>query len=207
MDDRGETVNLMQPMKVGQDSPRLAALNDLAVELTAKASAFRSTLPPGIREALANLVRAMNCYYSNLIEGHDTHPIDIERAIANDFSADPKQRDSQLEAKAHIEVQEWIDAGGLAGRATSIDGLRETHARFCSSLPEDLLQVKIEDTGEVLSLVPGAWRKRHVQVGRHVAVSPGAIPRFMEHFEWTYGRLGLCGDNYDGRFGDNYDGR
>ena len=22
----------------------------------------------------------MNCYYSNLIEGHDTHPIDIERA-------------------------------------------------------------------------------------------------------------------------------
>jgi Fic family protein len=190
MDDRGETVNLMQPMKVGQDSPRLAELNDLAVELTAKASAFRSTLPPGIREALANLVRAMNCYYSNLIEGHDTHPIDIERAIANDFSADPKQRDLQLEAKAHIEVQEWIDAGGLAGRATSIDGLRETHARFCSSLPEDLLQVKIEDTGEVLSLVPGAWRKRHVQVGRHVAVSPGAIQRFMEHFEWTYGRLG-----------------
>lgn len=190
MDDRGETIDSMQPMKVGQDSPRLAELSDLAVELTAKASAFRSSLPPGIREALANLVRAMNCYYSNLIEGHDTHPVDIERALANDFSNDPKQRDLQLEAKAHIEVQEWIDAGGLAGRATSIDGLRETHARFCSLLPEDLLQVKKEDPGEVLSLVPGAWRESHVKVGRHIAVSPGAIPRFMEHFEWSYRRLG-----------------
>ena len=190
MDDRGETIDLMQPMKVGQDSSRLSELNDLAVELTAKASAFRSSLPPGIREALANLVRAMNCYYSNLIEGHDTHPIDIERALVNDFSADPKQRNLQLEAKAHIEVQEWIDTGGLAERATSIDGLRETHARFCSLLPEDLLRVKMDDTGEMLPLDPGSWRERHVKVGRHIAVSPGAIPRFMEHFEWAYSRLG-----------------
>jgi len=26
----------------------------------------------------------MNCYYSKLIEGHDTHPVDIERALKND---------------------------------------------------------------------------------------------------------------------------
>lgn len=177
-------------MKVGQDSPRLSELNDLAVELTGKASAFRSSLPPGMRETLANLVRTMNCYYSNLIEGHDTHPIDIERALANDFSADPKQRDLQHEAKAHIAVQEWIDEGGLAGRAISIDGLRETHTRFCSLLPKDLLKIKMEDTGEMLSLVPGAWRERDVKVGHQIAVSPGAIPRFMEHFEWAYRRPG-----------------
>jgi len=30
----------------------------------------------------------MNCYYSNLIEGHDTHPVDIERALNNDYSGD-----------------------------------------------------------------------------------------------------------------------
>jgi len=30
----------------------------------------------------------MNCYYRNLIEGHDTHPIDIERALENDYSKD-----------------------------------------------------------------------------------------------------------------------
>ncbi|MDE0540159.1 MAG: hypothetical protein OXH94_15705 [Rhodospirillales bacterium] len=34
-----------------------------------------------VRTALADPVRSMNCYYSNLIEGHDTHPVDIERAL------------------------------------------------------------------------------------------------------------------------------
>jgi Fic family protein len=50
----------------------------------------------------------MNCYYSNLIEGHDTHPVDIERALKNDYSQDRRKRDLQLEAKAHIAVQRWI---------------------------------------------------------------------------------------------------
>jgi hypothetical protein len=30
----------------------------------------------------------MNCCHSNLIEGHDTHPVDIERALSKDHSAD-----------------------------------------------------------------------------------------------------------------------
>jgi hypothetical protein len=51
---------------------------------------------------LADLVRSTNCYYSNLIEGHDTHPIDIERALKNDYSKDVGKRNLQLEAKAHI---------------------------------------------------------------------------------------------------------
>jgi hypothetical protein len=42
----------------------------------------------------------MNCYYSNLIEGHDTHPVDIERALKNDYSKDARKRDLQLEARS-----------------------------------------------------------------------------------------------------------
>lgn len=187
--DREETVDKMQPMRIGEGSPRLPPIRDLAVELAAKAASFRSSMPPEIQTALAHLVRAMNCYYSNLIEGHDTHPIDIERALNNDFSEDPQQRDLQLEARAHIAVQEWIDAGGLAGRATSIDGLRETHARFCAHLPDDLLWVEMPG-GERVRVEPGELRTRDVQVGRHVAISPGAVPRFLEHFESAYRRLG-----------------
>jgi hypothetical protein len=52
-----------------------------------------------------------------LIEGHDTHPIDIERALKNDYSKDVGKRNLQLEAKAHIEVQRWIDEGGIRGRS------------------------------------------------------------------------------------------
>jgi hypothetical protein len=56
--------------------------------------------------------------YSNLIEGRNTHPIDIERALRNDYSQDETKRDLQLEAKAHIMVQEWIDGGALRTRAS-----------------------------------------------------------------------------------------
>src|SRR5690554_2853058 len=111
INDDGESVALFEPLMVLGARHR-ARLNDLTVELVEKSTAFRSSLPAPITYALADLVRSMNCYYSNLIEGHDTHPIDIERALENDYSADPKQRDLQLEARAHIAVQRWIDDGG-----------------------------------------------------------------------------------------------
>jgi Fic family protein len=188
--DRGETPDKMEPMKVAESSPRLGVLRDQAVELASKAASFRSSLPGGVRSALADLVRAMNCYYSNLIEGHDTHPIDIERALRNDFSEDPIKRDLQIEARAHIAVQQWIDGGGLAGRAHRRAGLEETHARFCSELPEELLWVELPKTGERVRVEPGALRRHDVQVGRHIAISPGAVPRFLGHFEWAYNRMG-----------------
>jgi Fic family protein len=132
----------------------------------------------------------MNCYYSNLIEGHDTHPVDIERALKEDFSTDAKQRNLQLEAKAHIAVQKWIDEGGLDGRATTANGIIESHRRFCELLPDDLLWIEHPQTKEKLPVVPGGLREHDVEVGRHVAPSPGAIRRFLERFEKVYSGLG-----------------
>ena len=123
--DRGEAIALMEPMMIGESSRHRTALTDLAIELTGRSAGFRRSLPEGVTVALSHLVRAMNCYYSNLIEGHDTHPVDIERALRNDYSADARKRDLQLEAKAHIAVQKWIDDGGLDGRATTTEGLSE----------------------------------------------------------------------------------
>src|ERR1700677_1482474 len=144
--DRGESIGVMVPMRLGEDSRHRGVLVDLAIELAGKSAGFRRSLPAGVVTALADLVRAMNCYYSNLIEGHDTHPIDIERALKDDYSADTKKRDLQLEAKAHITVQQWIDSGGLKGRAVTADAIRETHRRFCDLLPEDLLWVEDPET-------------------------------------------------------------
>jgi len=111
--DRGESLSLMEPLCIAADSRFRDSLNDLAVELAAKAAGFRKGLPLKLAPALATLVRGMNCYYSNLIEGHDTHPVDIERALKNDYSGNIHKRNLQLEAKAHIAVQSWIDEGGL----------------------------------------------------------------------------------------------
>src|SRR5437763_6064796 len=138
---RGESIGLMEPLLIGESSKHRAGLTDLALELAQKSAGFRRSLPESLLASLADLVRAMNCYYSNLIEGHDTHPIDIERALKGDYSKDAKKRDLQLEAKAHISVQQWIDRGGLTGRALTADAISEVHRRFCDLLPDDLLWV------------------------------------------------------------------
>ena len=188
--DRGEPTGLMEPLLVSEGSTQRGALTDLAVELAQRAAGLRRSLPEGLGTTVADLVRAMNCYYSNLIEGHDTHPVDIERALKNDYSSDLRKRNLQLEAKAHITVQEWIDAGGLKNRATTTDGLIEIHRRFCELLPEDLLWINDPKTGERLDVVPGQFRERDVIVGDHVPVSPGALPRFLARFENVYAHLG-----------------
>jgi Fic family protein len=190
VDDRGESIGLMEPMVVSDSSRHRAELADLAFVLATETAAFKSSLPQGVLTALADLVRSMNCYYSNLIEGHDTHPVDIERALKNDYSTDARKRDLQLEAKAHITVQKWIDDGGLKDKATSLDSVRTIHSRFCDLLPPDMLWVEDPDSGEKYPLVPGELRTRDVKVGKHVAVSPGAVPRFLTRFETVYAKLG-----------------
>jgi Fic family protein len=188
--DGGETPSAMEPMLVGESSRHRGRLADLALELTHQSAAFRASLPAGIAEALATLVRAMNCYYSNLIEGHNTHPVDIERALKDDLSSDTRRRNLQLEAKAHIAVQAWIDGGGIAGVATTKAALFEIHRRFCSALPDDLLWAEDPTTGARARVEPGTLRDRDVKVGNHVAVSPGAVPRFLDRFEAAYRGLG-----------------
>ncbi|PRA51845.1 Fic family protein [Brucella pituitosa] len=184
--DDGETIGLFEPLMVSEGSPARAGLNDLVLELAEKSAAFRSGLPASIAEALADLVRAMNCYYSNLIEGHDTHPIDIERAMRNDYSVDPKKRSLQLEAKAHVAVQKWIDEGGMVEPPTAPASIIELHRRFCEMLPPELLFVLNPKTGETIPVVPGELRTRYVEIGRHIAISPGAVPRFLERMHKAY---------------------
>ena len=188
--DRGELPSMMEPLLISESSKHRRALADLAVELAAHSAGFRRSLPEGVLTALADLVRAMNCYYSNLIEGHDTHPIDIERALKNDYSENTEKRNLQLEAKAHIAVQQWIDEGGLLGRAATSEGICEIHRRFGELLPDELLCAEDPDTGERIRLIPGELRKRDVKVGRHIPISPGAQPRFLEQFERVYSGLG-----------------
>jgi Fic family protein len=180
----------MEPLVLGEGSRHRPPLTDLALELAQRSAGFRRSLPASLLASLATLVRAMNCYYSNLIEGHDTHPVDIERALQGDYSGDRKKRDLQLEARAHIDVQQWIDEGGLKARAVTADAIREIHRRFCAALPEDLLCVENPNTHERMQVVPGELRTRDVMVGGHIAISAPAVPRFLARFEEAYARLG-----------------
>ncbi|MEM6559878.1 MAG: hypothetical protein AAF605_08845 [Myxococcota bacterium] len=74
-EDRGEEVQIMEPLLIRDGAPNRGVLVELAFELAKKSAALRASLPPALARSVADLVRAMNCYYSNLIEGHDTHPV------------------------------------------------------------------------------------------------------------------------------------
>lgn len=178
-----EPLFLMEPLLPALGNKEL---EDLAMDLAKRGSALASTLHPVNRAAVGALVRSMNCYYSNLIEGHDTHPRDIDKALAGDFSKDPRQRNLQLEAKAHIEVQQLIDAGQAPATKPTSEFLCWAHQQFCSRLPEELLWVTNPDTGAKLQVVPGKYREHEVSVGRHVPPLAGNLGSFMRRFEQAY---------------------
>jgi Fic family protein len=190
--DDGEPVASMEPMLPSAGGPNRRRLEDLAVDLTAKAHGLAGQLHPRVRAEVGALVRSMNCYYSNLIEGHNTHPIDIERALRADYSANAEKRVLQMEARAHIEVQALLDgpeptpSSGLDGPATRPAFIQALHREFCRRLPDELLWVEDPDTGHKARVVPGEPRPRYVKVGRHVPVSPGAVPRFLARLEVAY---------------------
>ena len=176
-EDRGESVSSMEPMRFAAGSDRRELLSESAFLLGIVSTGFKNSLPAGVVSALSELVRTMNCYYSNLIEGHNTHPVDIERALHGDYSDDKKARDLQQEALAHVAVQRWIDEGGLDGRVMTAEGICEIHRRFYELLPEELCWVEDPGSGERYRVEPGALRTRDVRVGKHVAISSGAVPR------------------------------
>lgn len=190
MADRKEDISQIEPLILPEGLLGRSELTDLAFELAIKSANFKSALPEAIQTSLATAVRAMNCYYSNLIEGHNTHPIAIEQALNGNYDADPKKRNLQLEAKAHIEVQEWIDNGGLKDNIFSSAAICEIHKRFCEKLPDELLWAKDPKTNKKIKVIPGQIRKNDVKVGTHIPISPDAISRFLFRYETAYSSLG-----------------
>ncbi|MDZ7645597.1 MAG: Fic family protein [Woeseiaceae bacterium] len=165
-------------------------VNDAVAELAALSAALGSRLHPHTAANLAALVRIMNAYYSNLIEGHNTRPRDIERALAGDIDADEARRNLQLEAAAHVRVQAEIDtqaeSGGLPEPASRAF-IRQLHRDFYRDAPDELLRVR--GATREFSMHPGDWRckpEHDVAVGRHLPPSGNVVETFMVYFEERY---------------------
>lgn len=180
-----EPISLMEPM-LPEESTLSKELEDIALELIEKAHRLGGQLHPIVQLSVGHLVRSMNCYYSNLIEGHDTHPRDIERALVRDFSKQPQQRNLQLEATAHIAVQKMIDEGVFSPPFMEKGFIQKLHFEFCAKLPEDLLWIENPDTQKKLKVIPGQLRTTMVSVGRHIPPRPENLPHFLARFEEAY---------------------
>ena len=165
-------------------------VNDVVAELAAASSHLGASLHQTTAASLADLVRIMNTYYSNLIEGHNTRPRDIARALEGQFDRDTERRNLQLEAAAHVRVQRDIDRRAAAhelGEPAASGFLLALHREFYRDAPEAMLRVK-SDRGSFL-MTPGEWRSRPEGdnvVGRHVPPSSARVGEFMARFAEAY---------------------
>ena len=179
-----ETPGRIEPCFFEEHIP--AELADLSVEIQREASGLGQGLHPDSAAELADLVRVMNCYYSNLIEGHNTRPRDIEKALAG-AELEEETRPLALEARAHVIVQRAIDEmhrNGTMPVPTSVRFLIWVHEVFYNEMPEEF-RVIVHPDGTQEPIVPGRMRQdgdSEIAVGRHHPPSPARVAAFMDHF-------------------------
>src|SRR5258708_13633207 len=133
-----ESVSRIEPATLEDPTADIA---DVIADLAASSATLGKALHPRTAANLADLVRVMNTYYSNLIEGHNTRPRDIERALAGEFDKDEGRRNLQLEAAAHVRVQREVDLMGNEGTLPP-PGPREfilwLHPQFYPTAPKPI---------------------------------------------------------------------
>ncbi len=129
------------------EESKLAPLLERASDLTRAATALGTASGKAAQLELRALLRSMNSYYTNRIEGEHTRPSDIERALQQDFSANAELARKQRLAVAHIrteqsceaEVERRVAASGDEGARWlySSDALTWLHGALFSDLPAE----------------------------------------------------------------------
>ncbi len=162
-------------------------LRELSIELIKQSSSLSGSLHPVTREAIANLIEPMNSYYSNLIEGHNTHPLDIEKALNKDYSDEPKKKLLQLESYAHVNTQKNMKVlltDGLT-KICSAKFIKWLHVDFYKDMPPEFHMSEVIN-GAKVKIVPGEFRTGEVKVGEHIGPAAASIDKFMDVFSEAY---------------------
>ena len=173
----------------------LGSLLERSSDLSRAATALGNTAGQTAQLELRKLLRSMNSYYSNRIEGEHTRPSDIERALQQDFSAQADLARKQRLAVAHIRTEAVceaeLDHRRTQGEATDAaarwlytpEALTWLHAQLFDGLPASDLTL-----ADGSQMVPGQFRQRAVAVGRHEAPTAASLPLFLARWAEVYGR-------------------
>ena len=158
------------------------------IEVAREDAALGALVHPLVRAELAELLRLMNSYYSNRIEGQGTRPRDIERAMGGSLSPEPTRRALQLLARAHVEVQRRTDARLVQEPDLPICTaafICDVHRAIYAELPDDMRRIEDAPGGPAL-MPPGELRTWEVTVGGHLAPASGALDAFLARFAQVY---------------------
>lgn len=175
-----------------------SSLAGLVMDVFRKAAALEELLHPITRNQVTRLLRHINSYYSNRIEGEHTTPADIERAVKKSYSTDEKKKRLQLLSVAHIDVQDQIDnwlSENPALNVCSADFLCRIHKEFYERVPDSFLNIPDPATSEIIRMIPGKIRKREVTVGNHTPPKAAHLETFLSRFEKAYSPDKLIGHN------------
>lgn len=175
----------MEPLLPGGGP--LGPLLEQAHDLQRAADRLAGLCQPGALSGLRDLLRAMNSYYSNKIEGQHTLPRELEQALRNDYSADADKARRQRLALAHMATEASLEArwgGWPLKQVWSSQMVQDIHQDLFARLPE---ADRLLPEGDVLA--PGVWRDREVSVGRHAAPAQLALGAFLERWASFYGEV------------------
>ena len=164
-------------------------LQDLALEVLQKSAALGTRQHPVTLNTLRDLLRIINSYYSNLIEGHNTHPDDIVRAMQKEYDSEPAKRNLQMESVAHITVQKDMERKLREEPEVNMTGrefLCYLHREFYQQLPEEFRVVTNPETGRESLVVPGELREESVKVGYHEPPVHDSLNAFLQRFAEFY---------------------
>ena len=166
---------------------RLAALLEQAHDLIRSADQLSGKCQPGALDGLRTLLRAMNSYYTNRIEGQHTLPVEIEQALRNDYSADADKARRQRLAVAHMAAEQALEQ-----RWSQWEPRQIWSAIMVCDIHQDLfarLSEQDRTLAEGDALQPGVLRDREVSVGRHAAPQAQALPAFLERWGSFYAQV------------------
>ncbi|MGB5868434.1 MAG: Fic family protein [Arcobacteraceae bacterium] len=159
-------------------------LRDKAEMICYKSAALTGGHSQILLDEIASTLRITNSYYSNLIESQGTHPLNIEKAMKQNFSQNEKNKNLQLLSLKHIEVQENIHNSTYK---TPFDNefIKNLHYSFYQDLPTSFLE--LENNGKTYKMLPGKYRDIDVVVGNHIAVPFKEVATAMSEFNKQYG--------------------
>jgi Fic family protein len=183
-------------MSISRMEPLLPArrgdLEDLALEVHSASARLAGRVHPVTAGRLMDLLRNVNSYYSNRIEGIRTTLRDIEAGLAA-LSEEDDVRRLQLLHRANITAQKALerDPCNTPERLASAQALCRLHELLFKGVPEEFLVQRTLRGERARKVIPGTLRDEEVQVGDHVPPSPWEIPEMLARFEHAYtpGRL------------------
>lgn len=147
-------------------------LEDLALEVFKASATIAGRVHPLTAARVIVLLRSVNSYYSNLIEGIRTTLLDIESGLAK-LSEDERTRRLQQLHRQNVAAQDVVEkeCERIGPGITAPGFLRHLHGLLFDGVAQEfLMQRNLSGTRQVVT-IPGRLREENVRVGAHVPLT------------------------------------